>query len=136
MLIDHEIFIKKVKEGLIQYRQAVQAQRQATPSPLEYIRLNAIDATAEAISDYLDNVVAELLSGVEEPGAAGVKEPDGDPQLSPEELERLKEEERIRRVKSGEALQDDLDHVMGHVAPGDMAYDITEKEADPEGKKD
>lgn len=132
MKIDKEKFIEIVSSGLLQYRQNVQQQRAQTGSPLEYIRLNAIDATVEAIQDYLNQVMNEIQEP-EEPAPGPVKEEPGDPdeqgdQPDPEEVKKAAKKARRKKVKSGDQLREDLEHVVGEgiKGPGDVAYDITE----------
>lgn len=132
MKIDKEQFIEVVSSGLLQYRQNVQQQRAQTGSPLEYIRLNAIDATVEAIQDYLNQVMNEIQEP-EEPAPGPVKEEPGDPdeegdQPDPEEVKKAAKKARRKKVKSGDQLREDLEHVVGEgiKGPGDVAYDITE----------
>lgn len=88
MALDKEVAKTMIVNGLNEYRMKIQELRAKTGSPLEYIRYNAIDATAEAIIDYIcksldeaDGLTQEQLNEdpapaapVEEPAAADVKE--------------------------------------------------------------
>ena len=88
MALDKEVTKTLIVNGLNEYRMKIQELRAKTGSPLEYIRYNAIDATAEAIIDYIcksldeaDGLTQEQLNEdpapaapVEEPAAADVKE--------------------------------------------------------------
>lgn len=101
MALDKEVAKTMIVNGLNEYRMKIQELRAKTGSPLEYIRYNAIDTTAEAIIDYIcksldeaDGLTQEQLNEdpapaapVEEPAAADVKEeePGEDPAKEPEE---------------------------------------------------
>lgn len=50
--------------GLLSYRESVQDYRAKTVSPLEYIRLNAVDATVEAIETYLKTLAEEVAAAL------------------------------------------------------------------------
>lgn len=102
MALDKEVTKTLIVNGLNEYRMKIQELRAKTGSPLEYIRYNAIDATAEAIIDYIcksldeaDGLTQEKLNEdpapaahVEEPAAADVKEEDpGEDPVDPEPKE-------------------------------------------------
>ena len=98
-MIDKEVAKTMIVNGLNEYRMKIQELRAKTGSPLEYIRYNAIDATAEAIIDYIcksldeaDGLTQEQVNQdpapaahVEEPAAADVKEEEpGEDPVDPE----------------------------------------------------
>lgn len=102
MALDKEVTKTLIVNGLNEYRMKIQELRAKTGSPLEYIRYNAIDATAEAIIDYIcksldeaDGLTQEQLNEdpapaahVEEPAAADVKEEEpGEDPVDPEPKE-------------------------------------------------
>lgn len=57
-------FMAQASAGLLSYRESVQDYRAKTASPLEYIRLNAVDTTVEAIETYLKTLAEEVAAAM------------------------------------------------------------------------
>lgn len=129
MKIDKEQFMNVVGSGLLQYRQNVQQQRAQTGSPLEYIRLNAIDATVEAIQDYLNQVMNEIQKP-EEPAPEPVKE---EPESGEEEDPQPDPDKGVPAPAKKTEPDDVLEKLIDE-ATSSAAMDITEaqKALEPE----